>query len=285
MAVDTKAEGQGNFSQSDLEEQYDLYSEFSDNFAAYVELIGNLVEASGLVTKKRIVDLGCGSGLSTNELVRRIEDPSGVVIYAVDISEYALKQARERLKEYKDFDIRYVQGDATNFMDKIDVDAVDGILYCNSIHYVPDKEKLMRMLNDSLAQGGVLAFNSSFISDRHHEAYKVFVPIILNARRILKREHNMKPDGEIVVESRKRLSSAEYLELLRNVGFNVRFNELVYTPVSNYALHKFVAFKDFAEGVMPGTPWRLAGKVLQQAVTKTKKTLPRYFAQFAVQKA
>ena len=77
--------------------------EFSDNFAAYVELIGNLVEASGLVTKKRIVDLGCGSGLSTNELVRRIEDPSGVVIYAVDISEYALKQARERLKGVQRF--------------------------------------------------------------------------------------------------------------------------------------------------------------------------------------
>ena len=32
MAVDTKAEGQGNFSQSDLEEQYDLYSRVFGQF-------------------------------------------------------------------------------------------------------------------------------------------------------------------------------------------------------------------------------------------------------------
>lgn len=95
---------------------------------------------------RRVVDLGCGPGNSTQLLVERY--PAAEVI-GVDSSPDMLRQARERLPRN-----RFIEADLSTWTPEPGTD----LLFGNAVfHWVPDHPNVLRRLLEALGPGGVLA--------------------------------------------------------------------------------------------------------------------------------
>lgn len=95
---------------------------------------------------KRVVDLGCGPGNSTELLAERF--PNAEVI-GLDSSPDMLRQARARLPR-----CTFVQGDLASWEPQPGTD----LLFGNAVfQWVPDHPKVLARLLQALAPGGVLA--------------------------------------------------------------------------------------------------------------------------------
>ena len=99
-----------------------------------------------LDSPKRVVDLGCGPGNSTELLIERF--PNADVI-GVDSSLDMLRQARKQLP-----DCTFVEGDLSTWMPEAGTE----LLFGNAVfHWVPDHLRALARLLQSLPTGGVLA--------------------------------------------------------------------------------------------------------------------------------
>jgi trans-aconitate 2-methyltransferase len=99
-----------------------------------------------LAAARRLIDLGCGPGNSTELLVRRY--PQAEVV-GVDSSPAMLARARERLPE-----VTFVEGDLARWSPPERTD----LLFANAaFQWVPDHPAVLRRLLESLPTGGVLA--------------------------------------------------------------------------------------------------------------------------------
>jgi trans-aconitate 2-methyltransferase len=99
-----------------------------------------------LAEARRVVDLGCGPGNSTELLVERF--PQAEVI-GLDSSNDMLRQARERLPGRT-----FVQADLATWRP----DAATDLLFANAVfQWVPDHPAILRRLVEALPSGGVLA--------------------------------------------------------------------------------------------------------------------------------
>ena len=94
------------------------------------------------------LDLGCGTGLFTLALAGNL--PAASKIIAIDKDEKALRKIPATVNDV------VIQTTAGDFVyDALDLEEVDGILIANSLHYVKDKETLLRKLISSMKTNGV----------------------------------------------------------------------------------------------------------------------------------
>jgi trans-aconitate 2-methyltransferase len=99
-----------------------------------------------LQSPRRVVDLGCGPGNSSELLIARY--PQAEVI-GLDSSPDMLRQARERLPGRT-----FVSGDLASWSPQERID----LLFANAVfQWVPDHPAVLRRLIEALPQGGVLA--------------------------------------------------------------------------------------------------------------------------------
>src|SRR5215471_12389046 len=95
---------------------------------------------------RRVVDLGCGPGNSTELLIKRFPDAE---IIGIDSSPDMVRQARERLPR-----CTFVEGDVSTWTPEQGTD----LLFGNAVfQWVPDHPKVLARLLQSLPAGGVLA--------------------------------------------------------------------------------------------------------------------------------
>ena len=95
---------------------------------------------------RRVVDLGCGPGNSTELLVERFPQSE---IVGLDSSPDMLRKARERLPKCK-----FVEADIATWTPEPDTDLIFG----NAVmQWLPDHPAIMRRLLEAMPQGGVLA--------------------------------------------------------------------------------------------------------------------------------
>jgi trans-aconitate 2-methyltransferase len=99
-----------------------------------------------LTSARRVADLGCGPGNSTELLVERF---AGAEVIGVDSSPDMLRQARERLPS-----CTFVEGDLADWTPEQGTE----LLFGNAVfHWVPDHPKVLARLLQSLPPAGVLA--------------------------------------------------------------------------------------------------------------------------------
>jgi trans-aconitate 2-methyltransferase len=99
-----------------------------------------------LTAPRRVVDLGCGPGNSTELLIARY--PQAEVI-GLDSSPDMLRQARERLPKWS-----FIEGDLATWQPDQGTD----LLFANAVfQWVPDHPAVLRRLLQALPPGGVLA--------------------------------------------------------------------------------------------------------------------------------
>jgi|TARA_B100001750_G_scaffold61541_1_gene48907 ubiquinone/menaquinone biosynthesis C-methylase UbiE len=256
------------------------FSKFSDN-DFYSNVNKELIDSLDIKSDLKIVDLGCGSGGISKIIIQNLNRINSVnsSIIAVDFSEISLKEARANLKSVSDSMITFVQSRYEEFSSKIK-DKVDLVVLCNAIHYLDDKELVIKDVMKILKPGGRFAFNSSFFNGAHPEHTLGFYrKWMFKAMRILSKEYNTRPVKAEKIESRVQLNPDQYKEILENCGMKIMSTKLreVDVPIDGWL--DISGFKDFIEGVMPGVSLDVASQSLQKAVRDTFKEMKLNFVQ------
>jgi ubiquinone/menaquinone biosynthesis C-methylase UbiE len=265
------------------------FSAFS-NLPFYRQINARLLDLAEIGAHRRIVDLGCGTGGVTKLILERLQSARDTVIYAVDHSASALKDAVAELGGSKDAVIRFIQSPVQNLMNAV-TDDVDAVVYCNSIHYVPDKRTLLAQIREKLTPNGLLAINTSFYDGSHPpESEDFYRRWLMRSLRILKREHGMKPDGALKVESRQHLTKEDYEELLVSSGFTIVKSEVSDIDVPESGWFHISGFRDWIEGVMPGVPLEAGKDALQKGLRQVFEerelvTVPRRWLSISAARA
>ena len=115
----------------------------------YTEVNAKTLDLAEIGKQQRIVDLGCGTGGITRLILERLQDARQSVIYAIDHSASALRQAMADLGERRDAVVKFVQAEVQNLSTVLG-EKVDSVVFFNAIHYVPDKAALLRQVRDAL---------------------------------------------------------------------------------------------------------------------------------------
>lgn len=235
--------------------QHDFYRTVNEH------LVDATLTAKRPTSIHRALDLACGTGAVTQLLVerlRRIRPP--VEVIALDPSESALERARRLVGNAA----RFVRGTAQAFSGV--VSGVDLILFCNAIHLLPDKERVMREARSVLNRQGVIGFNTSFYDGCYVEGTEKFYKLwMLRALQILKQEHGMRPD-RTKVEAMRWLSEDEYRSLLESNGFAVEHMRAEEAMMTCESWQDISHYSEFANGALPGVPLDVAIPTLQRAV-------------------
>ena len=238
----------------------------------YRKVNSRLLDLAKISDSRKIVDLGCGDGGITEMILAKVKDASEVVVFAVDSSSSAISLALKRFSDRKDVIINYIQSEAQNLHENIK-EKVDTVIYCNSIHYVPEKEKVLRLIGNRLNEGGLLAFNTSFFLGSHPKETEAFLrKWMMKSLRVLKNEYNMKPNKD-KVQSRVQLTPENYEEIVNNSGFEIKEKKIENVKVPLDGWYEISSFKDWIEGVLPGIPLDIGKTVLQSTVTSLFKEL------------
>ncbi|MDG0867717.1 methyltransferase [Candidatus Lucifugimonas marina] len=269
-------------------EEYNFTS-FS-NLPFYTKVNERLLDLAEVGKQRKIVDLGCGTGGITKLILERLQSAKDTVIYAVDHSTTALKAAAEEIGDRKDVAVNYVHSEVQNLTGAVK-DKVDAVVYCNSIHYVPNKTELVDQIKDKLLPGGIFAFNTSFYEGSHpDDSLLFFRKWMMRSLRILKRDYGMTADKSAKVESRVQLKADDYIALVENAGFKVLVNDLNRVEVPHEGWHHISGFSDWIEGVMPGVPLDVGREALQKGLAQiwdemNLKTIPRVWLSVSAAKA
>jgi trans-aconitate 2-methyltransferase len=139
----------------------DLYLKFSDQRARPA---ADLIARIKLENPQRIIDLGCGTGNSTEQLHARWPQAE---ITGLDSSENMLKQAGDRHPDWQ-----WVQSDLENWKP----DGSFDLIFSNAVlHWLGDHASLFPRLFHHVAQGGALAVQmpNNFHSLAHQAMKKV----------------------------------------------------------------------------------------------------------------
>lgn len=145
-----KAAVENNFDNS--AETYDRFEERHHLFDTLTRRQLELIEPSN---PERILDVGCGTGISTLALHQALVDRSPN-IYAIDISELMLLRARQRCNSLPG--IYFIRGDAENLTEYFK-ESFDAIFYTASIFLLPGFSESLRQASLLLVPGGVLSIS------------------------------------------------------------------------------------------------------------------------------
>lgn len=131
-----------------------IYETFEEKHHLFGSLTEKLVELNAPFQPKRVLDVGCGTGISTLCIHRSFKKKP--VIYAIDISEAMLIQARERMKGTQG--IYFVRGDAEKLSQYFN-EAFDAVFYTASIFLLPNFRESIDQACQLILPGGVLAIS------------------------------------------------------------------------------------------------------------------------------
>ena len=252
---------------SETEEQDFSFSAFA-NAPFYVKINEDLVSLSGVCPGQSVFDLACGCGGVTKLIFEKLRGAKDSMITGVDLSSSALKQAREDFKDAKDAMVEFVQGRAEHLSQLIK-EKVDAVVFCNAIHQFDDKETLLNEISNTLKPGGIFAFNTSFYEGGHTEGTEQWYrKWMFRSIRILRSEFGLTPVRANKVESRRHISVDQYVDILRDKGFDIREKRVttIDVPLEGWVL--ISQFEDWINGVMPGVPLAPARESLQKAATQ-----------------
>lgn len=131
-----------------------VYDAFEARHHLFDTLTRRLCELIAPHAPARVLDVGCGTGISTLALQKTLT--YSPVIYAIDISESMLVQARERCRGIPG--IYFVRGDAERLSEYFH-EAFDGVFYTASIFLLPDFRESIDQACRLIVPGGVLAIS------------------------------------------------------------------------------------------------------------------------------
>ena len=256
----------------------------------YTAINRSLVEMCGLRPSQRVVDLGAGTGAVTTLILETMHPNKGEVV-AVEPSESALELARSDLQERWGAVVRFVSGQAEN-LSRLVQRTADAVIFCNAIHLVQDKRRMMHEVSEALRERGLFAFNSTFFDGAQPaETMPFYLMWVRRAMRVFRDENpEMRREKEDKAQARIQLSADDYRQLLADEGFDVQHMELCPVEMPLEGFQAISEYELFARGALPGVPLALAVDCLRRGAADAFRELklssvPRNWLQVVAVKA
>ena len=252
------------------------YEPFSQE-PEYIEANRTFVQSFDLASSSIILDLACGIGTMADLLLER---RTGVSIIGMDLSLESLLLAQDhsfRKENNPHFDgkpycLVQATADCLPARDQI----FDFVIMGNSIHLLPDFNRLIGEINRVLRPGGMFAFNSSFYAGTmpkgtekfHHEWMKLALAYIIQKDMDLckqglagiKRKRGTVPGAFTA----RWPSPEEWTSILEQNNFRViNLNERI-VPMNQQNFEKIGAYGGFAKIILSGYPVEEASEALQE---------------------
>jgi SAM-dependent methyltransferase len=137
-----------------FDESAGIYDAFEEKHHLFGNLTNRLCELIAPNEPERILDVGCGTGISTLALYKTFS--KSPIIYAVDLSEAMLVRARDRCKGISG--IYFVRGDAEQLSSYFH-EKFDAVFYTASIFLIPRFCDSITQACSLIVPGGVLAIS------------------------------------------------------------------------------------------------------------------------------
>ena len=223
-----KAAVEKNFDQS-----ADIYDLFEERYHLFETLARRQLELIEPARPERILDVGCGTGISTMALHQAMPGHSPN-IYAIDISERMLLRARERCKSLPG--VYFIRGDAENLSSYFN-ESFDAIFYTASIFLLPGFAESLRQASHLLVPGGLLSISyyAGLFDKMGNDAIRKAFPD-------QKYQYGAVPIGELV-------SCLESLPGTRTTRIDFRFE------ISREFLFDFLSIPAQSSGLFPKIPY------------------------------
>jgi ubiquinone/menaquinone biosynthesis C-methylase UbiE len=243
--------------------------------AFFAEVNRWIVERVICPSRRTIVDLGCGPGAVTQLIVERLGQRRDARVIGVDPSPSALEKARAVIKSRF---TEFVEGSA-EWLSRL-VPSADAVIFCNAIHLVPDKPKVIAEIRKILNPDGVLAFNTTFFNGAYVEGTTGFWRRwVVRAVQVL-RERGVEVHHDAKATAREFLTPDEYATLCEQGGFQRPKCELVRVEMTPESLEDIGRFSLFIEGALPGVPLEQGAEALREGLRRALdetglRTVPR----------
>lgn len=209
-----------------------IYDKFEKKHRLFGTLTEKLCEMNAPFAPKRILDVGCGTGISTLCIYKSLKNPP--IIYAIDISEAMLIKARERLKGKQG--IYFVRGDAEKLSQYFH-EAFDAVFYTASIFLLPNFRESIDQACRLILPGGVLAISyyDGLFNTKGRDAVSRIFPE-------LKYQYGTVPYDDLM----KCLAAKKGF---KTVHFDYRFE------ITNEYLFDFLSIPAQSAGIFPKAPY------------------------------
>ncbi len=125
-----------------------MYQDFEESTGFFRDLSRALLGKMEIGANANILDVGCGTGVSTRQMLDQIPHCR---VWGLDISPGMLDTARQLLGESDR--VRFVEGDAARLTEYFDV-RFDAVVYSASIFLIPDYRESLRQARNLLEPGG-----------------------------------------------------------------------------------------------------------------------------------
>lgn len=129
----------------------DIYEAFEAKHRLFEDVTRRLCELAGPIKPSRILDVGCGTGISTGAIVRSVAGRPAV--FGIDLSEAMLEKARARFRNAPNVSFR--KGDAERLADFY-TRPFDAVFYTASLFLIPDFPASIDQACRLLVPGGLL---------------------------------------------------------------------------------------------------------------------------------
>ncbi|MFQ5797716.1 MAG: class I SAM-dependent methyltransferase [Bacteroidota bacterium] len=235
----------------------------------YREVNQRLIQLSGIQPGQHVVDLACGVGTVTGMILQKLQGAKDSVVIAIDTSAEELQLAREALEKVGKGIVRFVQGSVEQ-LSQIARERADTVFFCNAIHLIQDKTRLVAEVYDLLPHGGMFAFNTAFFDGAiPSETEQFYRRWMLKAIRFLNRQYNLMPQKAPKVEARKPLTPEQYVELLERQNFALRHREICPVAMPLEGWLGISQYEEFISGALRGIPLEQGCHALQEGVRQT----------------
>lgn len=144
------------------------YDDFEDATGLFSFLARELASRSGIRPGMSVVDVGCGTGLST-AIVRELVGGGGRLT-GIELSSGMLERARRRVPG-----ATFIEGDAEMLGELLPAGSQDAVLYTACIFLLPDAVASLRGARAILRDGGALAMN--FIAGAYAGGRELFTEL------------------------------------------------------------------------------------------------------------
>jgi SAM-dependent methyltransferase len=236
------------------------YAEFAAEFPMYRETSRDLVRLAGLAPDAVVIDLACGTGATTAEILA-VLGPGGRVT-GVDRSAAMLAVAARSVADAR---VSWVRAKAEEF-DKALMWPADAVI-CNSAIWQTDFAATARAAHAALMTGGDFVFNigGEFVhSDTDPPGSVKEFPLIAVMRQIAADEYGWSPPADSTWR-RPRLTRSGVEQKLHTAGFVIRHSGWVEYERTAESERAWLEVPVFTDGRLPGLPYQARMAVLDKA--------------------
>lgn len=246
----------------------------------YLALNERFIGSLPILAGQSVLDLGCGTGTNTRLIAEKVGESGR--IFAVDILERALLEAKSRLSNLKT-PIKFIRGKAeelSTFLREV-AGQIDAVIIGNAIHNFEDKRKAINEVRQVIKPEGMLAFNSTFfdgaIPPEEEQFYFQWIRRAMKLAVVKMRELGLdRPkSSDQKNQARQQLTQEAYENLLILDGFRVVSIRKIPVDVPLEGFEKISQDPDFLEGSLPNVPEDVATQSLTQAVREVFREMSK----------